>query len=395
MAWRRSDTSTSFLSERTCFTQFLFVIVHKRVIEMRFIRLSIRKVFIYFLAVTSCILLALNIHQRTLGLFTSNIHSGFPSGIRRFRGRGFDPSAPLTNDITERRANGTGSSSSLLLEQLPNLQIPDVEDRPWYMEGGKVFPTVKDRSVSLAEPIFPRDLNGSDRILSQLMHMPPKGSFPKNQDSSDAPLKTILLWNGIQSWGGLRQGRGVFLKEKCPVSSCAISSSRLDSQKADLVLFKDHFTMPTFSRPTNQLWMMYLLECPLHTQMYRQNNVFNWTSTYRSDSTIVAPYGKWQYYNDNVKQLPLLKNFAANKTKAVAWFVSNCGARNGRLKYAKELGKHIQVDIYGACGTKTCPRSQANDCFKMLDRDYKFYLAFENSNCKDYITEKLFVNGLG
>ena len=74
--------------------------------------------------------------------------------------------------------------------------------------------------------------------------------------------------------------------EKCPVNSCAISSSRLDSQKADLVLFKDHFTMPTFSRPTNQLWMMYFLECPLHTQNVRQKNTFNWTSTYRSDSTL-------------------------------------------------------------------------------------------------------------
>ena len=29
-------------------------------------------------------------------------------------------------------------------------------------------------------------------------------------------------------------------------------------------------------------------------------------------------------------------------------------------------------------------------CMEMLARDYKFVLAFENSNCVDYITEKFF-----
>ena len=77
--------------------------------------------------------------------------------------------------------------------------------------------------------------------------------------------------------------------------------------------------------------------------MISQKDVFNWTSTYRSDSTIVAPYERWQYYNDNVIAKEQPKDYAANKTKAVAWFVSNCGARNGRLDYAKELQKFIQV----------------------------------------------------
>ena len=116
---------------------------------------------------------------------------------------------------------------------------------------------------------------------------------------------------------------------------------------------------------------------------------------FRHDSTIVTPYERWTYYNENVKVRKQEKNYAEGKTRQVAWFVSNCGARNGRLQYAKELQKYISVDIYGACGTKKCPRSQQKNCFDKLSKDYKFYLAFENSNCKDYITEKFFVNGLG
>ena len=51
-----------------------------------------------------------------------------------------------------------------------------------------------------------------------------------------------------------------------------------------------------------------------------------------------------QYYNENVKSIEQGRDIAANKTKAVVWFVSNCGARNGRLNYAKELSKYIEVD---------------------------------------------------
>ena len=65
----------------------------------------------------------------------------------------------------------------------------------------------------------------------------------------------------------------------------------------------------------------------------------------RYDSTISIPYNKWVYYDPRIKQKEQNRNYAANKTKKVAWFVSNCGALNGRLVYAKELQKHIQVII--------------------------------------------------
>lgn len=77
----------------------------------------------------------------------------------------------------------------------------------------------------------------------------------------------------------------------------------------------------------------------------------------------------------------------------IAWFVSHCQTNNHRLAYAHELRRHTQVDIYGLCGNLICPRTTVA-CWHMLDNDYKFYLSFENSNCRDYVTEKYFVNGL-
>lgn len=59
--------------------------------------------------------------------------------------------------------------------------------------------------------------------------------------------------------------------------------------------------------------------------------------------------------------------------------------------------KHVQVDIYGRCDSHfknsrplPCPKNDLNEaCFINLINSYRFYLAFENSLCDDYITEKL------
>lgn len=55
---------------------------------------------------------------------------------------------------------------------------------------------------------------------------------------------------------------------------------------------------------------------------------------------------------------------------------------------------HRPLFLTWRCGTKRCPRSAAKECFELLNENYKYYLAFENSNCIDYVTEKFFVNGL-
>ena len=74
----------------------------------------------------------------------------------------------------------------------------------------------------------------------------------------------------------------------------------------------------------------------------------------------------------------------------VAWFVSNCQTKSKRLEYVRHLKKYIDVDIYGKCGPLKCDRLKNRSvCSSMLNRNYKFYLSFENSLCDDYVTEKL------
>uniref|UniRef100_A0A1B6D299 Fucosyltransferase n=2 Tax=Clastoptera arizonana TaxID=38151 RepID=A0A1B6D299_9HEMI len=263
------------------------------------------------------------------------------------------------------------------------------ETLPWFMSKGKRKPEpaeISDDGHRVAQ-LFPQEAVGSDRITNQLMYIPP------NPEEAQQ-FKKILMYNGLSSWGNLKPGTEVF--SECPVSTCTLTSSKAESQEADAILYKDHFSHPGHKRHGKQVWILYFLECPYHTQHVKFNDVINWTATYRRDSDIVAPYEKWVYFDENIKEYPgPMRDFVGNKTHKVAWFVSNCGARNGRLQYAQELGKYIQVDIYGACGKHRCPRSMGDKCFEMLDEKYKFYLAFENSNCKDYITEKFFVNGLG
>ncbi|CAG0894893.1 unnamed protein product [Cyprideis torosa] len=243
---------------------------------------------------------------------------------------------------------------------------------PWFFEHGSVaWPS---RSTDKLK-VWPHEDPG-DRIVAQL----------SLTSTKDAPIKRIKLDSKFRREVALDNFG--FLKEKCPVDRCQFSK---DDETADVVIFKDWVPDRPPGR-SNQIWVLYMLESPFHTAHGKKNAV-NWTATYRHDSDLVAPYDKWVYYDPRVKRKQVQKNYATGKTKKVAWFVSNCGAKNGRLEFAKELSKYIDVDIYGRCGKRMCSRWDPK-CFNLLNSDYKFYLAFENSNCRDYITEKLFKNGL-
>ncbi|KAM7540950.1 hypothetical protein Aperf_G00000021007 [Anoplocephala perfoliata] len=87
----------------------------------------------------------------------------------------------------------------------------------------------------------------------------------------------------------------------------------------------------------------------------------------------------------------LLPSWHYQRTKLVAWMASNSQPKNNRDSFVHVLQKYVPVDIYGALGEVTPP---GRDPFQWMSEHYKFYLAFENSNCKFYITEKATSNAL-
>ena len=234
--------------------------------------------------------------------------------------------------------------------------------------------------------LWPDPLNPwADRILEQLYYV------PKHYQKNTKNLKKILV--AISS--GDPRGRKYFLNQKCPVDTCELTMNLAEAADADAIVLGVDMIRQFIQRP-GQVRILYLLESPSNTgDLTYFHDSINWTATYRSDSTLTTPYEKFVYF-PNVTGLPKapLKNYAAGKTKMVAWFVSNCETKNNRLEYAKLLDRYITVDIYGACGNYSCSRHRTEQCKKMLRTDYKFYLAFENSNCQHYVTEKFFQNAM-
>ena len=80
------------------------------------------------------------------------------------------------------------------------------------------------------------------------------------------------------------------------------------------------------------------------------------------------------------------------KAKSASWLVSKCSTPSKREELVELLRKTLEIDTFGRCGLKPLlPRTEARlETYKRLLGPYYFYLSFENSRCKDYITEKFY-----
>lgn len=249
-----------------------------------------------------------------------------------------------------------------------------------------------------------------------------------NENYKVNSMKHILYytnyWEGKDFQFGI--GQQPFIDYKCPYTNCYATNNRTHLSSSlsnfDALLFHPIDGDPQFDqirkwrRPHQRFVLMYM-ESPDYLDWNadgKYNHFFNWTMTYRWDSDFPRPYGWFHSKNDNDEPplYPLIPQWKpydetdfrkrlakkpaeflarANKTKQVAWIVSNCHTKSKREDYVTALKRYINVDVMGGCGSLPCQTGfgdtqKQDDCTAAVERDYKFYLAFENSFCGTYLS---------
>ena len=227
-------------------------------------------------------------------------------------------------------------------------------------------------------------------------------------------MKRIYAFQPI--WGyDWPSGRLGFVKS-CPINNCLLSSGgKLPEYEIDAFIF----LIPTWGyyskevekikRKPHHMFIFYSTEPPelygMPTNLSRFDGFFNRTMSYLSGSDFWQPYGRIDRLSTapktNDQRRDLIDSFlksdynpALKKTKLAIWMVSTCNTPSNREKYVQYLQKYMLVDIIskdGRCGgNESCPKDKREACYEMIENDYKFYLAFENSICNEYVTEKFF-----
>ncbi|KAK5909178.1 hypothetical protein CesoFtcFv8_003131 [Champsocephalus esox] len=202
---------------------------------------------------------------------------------------------------------------------------------------------------------------------------------------------SILLWR----WPFGRSYRldGDKCLEMYNIHRCFLTDHTSTFSTADVVVFHHQELKEGLSalplhldRPASQHWVWLSMEPPVNNaNLTPLSGIFNWTMSYRRDADMYIPYGKTVLGGD-------AQSFQAapNRSCLVSWVVSRFRPQQARAAVYRSLKKYIPIQVYGKWNNK--PLSDK----KLLPTIAKcaFYLSFENSEAKDYISEKLWRNAL-
>lgn len=231
----------------------------------------------------------------------------------------------------------------------------------------------------------------------------------------------ILLWNPttVEPFKFVEREQIAFVIRKCAFQNCFITENPdyfNDVLEFDVIMFDsltlgEEVELPSERSPYQNYIFSAWEPAAFHLIPEQYNGYFNLTWTYKLDSDIPLPYMIVKnQYNEvigpktnmhwmDVSQMNetsiYVKNKLQNKHIAAACIVSNCKPAD-RIDFVYELKKELEkyghrLDVYGVCGDHFCPGhgDEMDECFARIESDYYFYLAFENSFCADYVSEKL------
>ena len=172
---------------------------------------------------------------------------------------------------------------------------------------------------------------------------------------------------------------------------CAFTVDRRYADKAAAVVFH----IPTLwqlprIKPRGQLWVGWSMESAENYPQLIDPAVtgrLDLMMTYRLDSDIPVTYAPGGQVNDWT-----LPPDEKNSGRLCTVFISHKDRLSGRVEYVRELMRHVDLHSYGkVLNNRALPERDLGVVTKLkLLRSYKFALAFENSICRDYVTEKLF-----
>jgi len=148
--------------------------------------------------------------------------------------------------------------------------------------------TVKTVYSNSAGPVWPRNNDDDDRIMSQVDAMNVYALHQKRNRT----LKVILLV-GKFNFFTCAAGQEPF--SKCPIVDCWLTRNVSQAPDANALLiseFRYSDRSLYLPKPRRQIWIAQHMESPRHNRIDPRSlrGLINWTASYRRDSTIVFRY---------------------------------------------------------------------------------------------------------
>lgn len=210
-----------------------------------------------------------------------------------------------------------------------------------------------------------------------LVSNPPNSSLETQKKN-----KTLML---LWSWPENKKFDPQVCETYFGFDSCELTDDKSLYSSAHGVLFfhrdiqDDLSNLPTLRRPRFQRWIWLNTDSPSSTHRIEGiQGLFNLTLSFRQDADIQA---HWKlFYRTNTDELFRLPK----KERLVCWITGSNGLHTQSresFNYFRELVKHIKVDVF-----YSAEFSKSEEYFSTIS-SCKFYLSFEDSVHKDYITE--------